>query len=128
MPPVELSQRQFGRLRQFRRVHASPGQLAWRGGNREGSGGRLALERRPRRAPSARPFLGSDLPRVLLASKSKDPKQLDSALESLHTGCAVCHINEKVEHFKDAVDRIKERASQDRLSFGDASIAEQASE
>jgi hypothetical protein len=71
---------------------------------------RLAVERRPKREQSAKPFLELDLPRVLVAVKSKNPKQLDSALESLHNACVQCHMAEKVEHFKDAVERIKEQS------------------
>lgn len=70
----------------------------------------LALERRPKRAQSAQPFLKEALPEVMQAIKEKQGKQLDSALVRLHNGCVQCHSAEKVLHFREAADRIRERA------------------
>lgn len=72
---------------------------------------RLAVERRPKRAESARPFLADDLPPVLAAAKAKDAEKLDAALVRLHAGCVECHKKENVLYFKSAVDRIKDSAS-----------------
>jgi hypothetical protein len=72
---------------------------------------RLAVERRPKRADSARPFLADDLPPVLAAAKAKDAGELDAALTRLHAGCVECHKRENVLYFKGAVDRIKDAAS-----------------
>jgi hypothetical protein len=71
---------------------------------------RLAVERRPKRAKSAEPFLVNDLPAVLDAVKAKDAPKLDAALERLHAGCVECHKKEDVLYFKSAVDRIKQSA------------------
>ncbi len=71
---------------------------------------RLALERRPKRAKSSQPFLNEDLPRMLEAIKKRDAEQLDSALIRLHASCVECHKAENVLYFKDAVERIRDRA------------------
>jgi hypothetical protein len=73
---------------------------------------RLALERRPKRAKSSKPFLDEDLARVLTAVKKRDGNDLDTAMSRLHEGCVQCHRNENVLHFKDAADRIRQRALQ----------------
>jgi putative heme-binding domain-containing protein len=57
---------------------------------------RLAVERRPKRAKSARPFLDESLPDVLRAIKTKDGPTLDTALDRLRTGCIQCHRAENV--------------------------------
>ena len=72
---------------------------------------KLALERRPKRAPSSQPFLKDDLPTVFRAIESKDGQQLDEALERLHNSCVACHQAEKVLYFRDAVERIKSKAT-----------------
>jgi hypothetical protein len=72
---------------------------------------RLALERRPKRVKSSQPFLKEDLPRVLDAIKKRDGPQLDQALVRLHDSCVQCHKAENVLYFKDAVERIRDRAS-----------------
>jgi hypothetical protein len=71
---------------------------------------RLAIERRPKREKSARPFLNEDLPRVLDAVKKKDSASLDKAMARFHDGCVECHKSEKVLHFKSAADRIRDQA------------------
>jgi hypothetical protein len=68
---------------------------------------KLALERRPKRAPSSQPFLNEDLRAVLQAIQSKDEPELDRALERLHNSCVACHRAENVLYFRDAVERIK---------------------
>lgn len=70
----------------------------------------LAIERRPKRAKSSQPFLNEALPRVLAAVKNKDGKALDDALVKLHSACVQCHKDEKVLHFKESVERIRDRA------------------
>jgi thiosulfate/3-mercaptopyruvate sulfurtransferase len=71
---------------------------------------RLAVERRPKRGKSSEAFLNESLPPVMEAIKAKSGEKLDVALEKLHAGCVQCHKAENVLHFKESVDRIKERA------------------
>jgi hypothetical protein len=71
---------------------------------------RLAIERRPKRAKSSEPFLNDDLPQVMQAIKAKNGEQLEVSLEKLHAGCVQCHKAENVLHFKESVDRIRERS------------------
>lgn len=71
---------------------------------------KLALERRPKRAPSSQPFLNEDLPAVLQAIQSKDGQQLDRALERLHNSCIACHRAENVLYFRESVERIRTNA------------------
>jgi hypothetical protein len=71
---------------------------------------RLAVERRPKRAKSARPFLDADLPKVLDAVKAKDGGKLDKAMAALHDACVQCHKAEEVLYFKEAADRTRDRA------------------
>jgi thiosulfate/3-mercaptopyruvate sulfurtransferase len=76
------------------------------------------VERRPKRAKSAEPFLNESLPEVLHAIKAKDGEKLDVALDQLYAGCVQCHKAENVLYFKDSVDRIKERATAVQLPGG----------
>jgi hypothetical protein len=71
---------------------------------------RLAVERRPKRAKSAKPFLDTDLPKVFDAVKAKDGGKLDKAITALHDACVQCHKAEEVLYFKEAVDRTRDRA------------------
>jgi hypothetical protein len=59
----------------------------------------LALERRPKRAASARPFLMEDLPAVVAAIDAKDAGRYRDALERLRTSCAKCQVAESVPFF-----------------------------
>lgn len=72
---------------------------------------KLALERRPKRAPSSQPFLNEDLPAVLQAIESKDGRQLDGALERPHNSCAACRRAENVLYFRDSVERVRSNAT-----------------
>lgn len=64
---------------------------------------RLALERRPKRSASARPFLDETIPFVKQAihTAASDPQKLDfvAAMERLRTDCMKCHVAENVPHF-----------------------------
>lgn len=60
---------------------------------------RLALERRPKRAQSAQPFLNEDLPFVQRAIEGGDRAAFRDAMERLRTSCMRCHTNEKVPYF-----------------------------
>ena len=60
---------------------------------------RLALERRPKRAASAQPFLKEDLPFVQKAIESGDGTGFRSAMDRLRTSCMKCHADEKVSFF-----------------------------
>jgi putative heme-binding domain-containing protein len=57
---------------------------------------RLGLERRPKRANSAQPFLNEIVPPLVAAIKAKRPEQLDLAVTNLHRGCIQCHRAENV--------------------------------
>jgi hypothetical protein len=57
---------------------------------------RLAIERRPKRAKSAKPFLDQCVAEVLQAIKTKDGPTLDAALDKLRIGCIECHRAENV--------------------------------
>lgn len=59
----------------------------------------LALERRPKRAASAQPFLKEDLPDLVAAIEAKDPARYQVALERVRTACAKCHVAESVPFF-----------------------------
>jgi len=59
----------------------------------------LAVERRPKRAASAQPFLTEDLPAVVAAIEAKDSDRYQLALERLRTACAKCHVAESVPFF-----------------------------
>jgi hypothetical protein len=69
---------------------------------------RLALERRPKRAPSSQPFLNEDLPAVLQAIKNQDAPQMERAMERLHNSCVACHRSENVLYFRGAVERLRD--------------------
>jgi hypothetical protein len=71
---------------------------------------RLALERRPARAPSAAPFREPALTRMTDAIRARDGVRADSALAALHAACLACHAAEGVPHFNAAVERIRTRA------------------
>jgi hypothetical protein len=72
---------------------------------------RLALERRPKRAPSSQAFLKEDLPAVLQAIQSQDPPQMKRAMERLHNSCVECHRSENVLYFRGAVERLRDTAN-----------------
>jgi hypothetical protein len=44
-----------------------------------------------------------------VAAKQRDG-QLDTARDRLHASCLACHTMENVQHFRDAVERIRSRA------------------
>ena len=60
---------------------------------------RLALERRPKRVQSARPFLNNDLPAVQQAIQAHDPAAFRDAIERLRAACVRCHTDEKLPFF-----------------------------
>jgi hypothetical protein len=63
---------------------------------------RLALERRPKRTESARPFLDDTIPFVQQAidqaSSDGDGTGYRSALERLRSDCMMCHVREQVPY------------------------------
>ncbi len=67
----------------------------------------LAVERRPKRQASARPFLEQAVPEADQALESGDRARIAGALEGLHKACVTCHTSEKVEHFIPVVERIR---------------------
>lgn len=60
---------------------------------------RLALERRPKRAKSAQPFLDGDLPAVQQAIQARDLAAFRGAMERLRASCVRCHTEEKLPYF-----------------------------
>lgn len=59
----------------------------------------LALDRRPKRAASAQPFLQDDLPALARAIEAKDADRYQAAMDQLRTGCMKCHLAESVPYF-----------------------------
>jgi len=59
---------------------------------------RLAVERRPKRKPSADAFLKEDLPVVQHAVESRDAAEFQRAMERLRSACMKCHNKEKVPY------------------------------
>ncbi len=64
---------------------------------------KLALERRPKRAASSKPFLDETIPLVKKAieqaAATGDRKVYDDAMGRLRTDCMKCHVDEDVPHF-----------------------------
>jgi len=60
---------------------------------------RLALQRRPKRAQSAQPFLTADLPSVQQVIASGDRSAFQQAMERLRASCMDCHVAEKLPFF-----------------------------
>ena len=59
----------------------------------------LALERRPKRAQSAQPFLNDDLPAVQHAIAARDTTAFRGAMDRLRAACVRCHTDEKLPFF-----------------------------
>ena len=59
----------------------------------------LGLERRPKRAASARHFLDEDLPAFRKALEERQPAKFDKAFLRLRQACIRCHARESVPHF-----------------------------
>ena len=74
---------------------------------------RLGLERRPKRAASAQPFLKEDLPAMMQAVAKHDPAAFAEGIGRLRAACVKCHVAEKVPHF--AVEFPEHRASPIRI-------------
>lgn len=55
---------------------------------------RLMIERRPKRAKSAKVFLEEDLPDVVRLTKERSPESFDRAAERLRVSCMKCHVAE----------------------------------
>jgi hypothetical protein len=58
------------------------------------------LERRPKRAASARPFLAGPLAALQQALAARDAELFDVRFLDLTTGCNACHVAEKVSFFE----------------------------
>jgi hypothetical protein len=58
------------------------------------------LERRPKRATSARPFLGGPLAAMDEAVEARDPKLFATHFRDLTAGCNACHRLEQVPFFE----------------------------
>lgn len=65
---------------------------------------RLAIEngfeRRPKRAPSARPFLAGSLAAMDEAVAARDPELFATRFQALTAGCNACHALEQVSFFE----------------------------
>jgi hypothetical protein len=60
---------------------------------------RLGLERRPKRAPSAQPFLAEEIPAILQAVEKQTPEAFQAGIERLRAACMRCHVLEKLPDF-----------------------------
>lgn len=64
---------------------------------------KLALERRPKRAKSAEPFLRETIPYVKkaiqAASKRESTEPFEDVVGRMRTDCMKCHVEENVPHF-----------------------------
>ena len=60
---------------------------------------RLAVERRPKRGPSAQAFLNEDLPFVQQAIARRESAGFHRAMERLRSACMKCHNKENVPYF-----------------------------
>jgi hypothetical protein len=58
-----------------------------------------SLERRPKRIPSAEPFLQYSLPQIQKSIDSKDTSDFRKSFQLLTTACNNCHQAENVSHF-----------------------------
>lgn len=58
------------------------------------------LERRPKRAASARPFLAGPLAAVDEAVAARDPQRFAARFQDLTVGCNGCHADEQVGFFE----------------------------
>jgi hypothetical protein len=58
------------------------------------------LERRPKRATSARPFLAGPVAAMEEAVAARDPKLFASRFRDLTAGCNACHAREQVAFFE----------------------------
>jgi putative heme-binding domain-containing protein len=56
----------------------------------------LGIERRPKRANSAKPFLDAEIPKMLAAIAKEDAEEVDLAIQEFHKGCIRCHRSENV--------------------------------
>ena len=59
----------------------------------------LAMERRPKRAESAQPFLNEVVPAVQALVAERDSDAFMRGMERLRTGCMQCHVAEEVPFF-----------------------------
>jgi hypothetical protein len=58
------------------------------------------LERRPKRASSARPFLEGPLTAMDAAVAARDPQHFAARFQDLTAGCNACHAKEQVPFFE----------------------------
>jgi hypothetical protein len=61
---------------------------------------RLALERRPKRGPSAQSFLNEDLPFVQQAIAHRERDGFQRSMGRLRSACMKCHNKEDVPYFE----------------------------
>lgn len=57
------------------------------------------LERRPKRGPSAQPFLAGPLAAMDEAVAARDPELFGARFQELTAGCNACHVQEQVSFF-----------------------------
>jgi hypothetical protein len=60
---------------------------------------RLGIERRPKRAASAQPFLSEEVPAILQAVEKKTVPDFQAGIERLRASCMRCHVLEKLPDF-----------------------------
>ena len=60
---------------------------------------KLGLERRPKRAASAAPFLAEEIPAMQRAVEREEEAAFQGGIERLRSACMRCHAEEKVQWF-----------------------------
>jgi hypothetical protein len=65
------------------------------------------LERRPKRAASAKPFLETILPQMKDAIQGKDTIMFLKHFTLLQSGCKSCHIKENVSFFQTEIPKVR---------------------
>ena len=60
---------------------------------------RLGIERRPKRAASAQPFLSEEMPAILQAIEKQNDDVFQAGIERLRASCMRCHVLEKLPDF-----------------------------
>lgn len=66
------------------------------------------LQRRPKRAPSAEPFLNSTLPEMVKAVSQKDTSIFNLGFQSLTSNCNSCHDKEKLSFFRVKIPTVRQ--------------------
>lgn len=66
------------------------------------------LQRRPKRAPSAEPFLNATLPEMVKAVSQKDTSVFNLGFRLLTSNCNGCHDKEKLSFFRVKIPTVRQ--------------------